>query len=103
MYCYSYISNRNKKQDVFHAIVAVTKKDILNNLLIFKFFKRKKIKFHKNVWEKTQFLENSLRVERLRLGGVVPKEKDLHGAAQALIRLQVFKFYFYKLKTKVFN
>ncbi|XP_023346532.1 prolyl 4-hydroxylase subunit alpha-2 [Eurytemora carolleeae] len=32
--------------------------------------------------------ENSLRVERLRLGGVVPKEKDLHGAAQALIRLQ---------------
>jgi hypothetical protein len=27
-------------------------------------------------------------VQRLRLGSVVPKEQDLHGAAQALIRLQ---------------
>ncbi len=34
------------------------------------------------------FSESELAVHRLRLGSVVPKEQDLHGAAQALIRLQ---------------
>jgi hypothetical protein len=33
--------------------------------------------------------ESELAVQRLRLGSVVPREQDLHGAAQALIRLQV--------------
>jgi len=32
--------------------------------------------------------ESSVVVQRLRLGSVVPKDQDLHGAAQALIRLQ---------------
>jgi len=35
-----------------------------------------------------QWKEHEQEVQKLRLGGVVPKEKDLHGAAQALIRLQ---------------
>ena len=30
--------------------------------------------------------ESSVAVQRLRLGSVVPKDQDLHGAAQALIR-----------------
>ena len=30
-----------------------------------------------------------MAVQKLRLGSVAPKESDLHGAAQALIRLQV--------------
>ena len=33
-------------------------------------------------------LDSELAVQRLRLGSVVPKEEDLHGSAQALIRLQ---------------
>jgi len=32
--------------------------------------------------------ESSVAVQRLRLGSVVPKEEDLHGSAQSLIRLQ---------------
>ena len=32
---------------------------------------------------------SSVAVQKLRLGSVAPKESDLHGAAQALIRLQV--------------
>ena len=33
-------------------------------------------------------LETNSAIQKLRLGSVVPKETDLHGAAQALIRLQ---------------
>ena len=32
--------------------------------------------------------DTSITIQKLRLGNVVPKEADLHGAAQALIRLQ---------------
>ena len=35
-----------------------------------------------------QFPDVSTSIQKLRLGSVVPKELDLHGAAQALIRLQ---------------
>ena len=37
----------------------------------------------------SQFSASSVAVQKLRLGSVAPKESDLHGAAQALIRLQV--------------
>ena len=42
--------------------------------------KLKKLKF--------EFPDVSTSIQKLRLGSVVPKELDLHGAAQALIRLQ---------------
>ena len=41
------------------------------------------------------FPASSVAVQKLRLGSVAPKESDLHGAAQALIRLQVLAFCLY--------
>ena len=51
----------------------------------------------------SQFSASSVAVQKLRLGSVAPKESDLHGAAQALIRLQVVSSWTFASRSILFG